>query len=900
MKEKFEQISRVATAQQEAMLPSIEQIVEQLHTEALEGESYEDAKDALGKVDDLISFRVKVSKLPFGSFSEMIEAVTNINKLPIPSEKKTEQIKKVVEKLEERTAQFSPRVSDLFSAILSEIKNEPYKPKFKETGKKIDELRNEADFDVLFSSDISWEMKANRIEKRFADYLAGMRSLDERENKTMDDDTRKWRAGELKKAPTKPPSRRNESKPGVDPMDRLKEGEKSPSIWSIYPAWGGYYKEQSFSQWNSVRNVWIEEKYMYSDVTSIPLSKNIDYTKGPIDLTLTATVYTGEWISLPIPYTHGFHSVEAGKQKCSAQKDQNGDLVIFVDGESGGMADVTIKLAPYPDKRFVSREQPKAPNMPSKFTSETDAKLDEIKNKKRGNIARARAICSYVRSRIQYLAPKDYTESNQYNSLYNTHPNGFAGAVDEVKKGDCDVVNTYFAALCSQLNIPVRHCVGHSVKGKDDRGASNINSGTGHGWSEVWNEIKKEWVRMDATPAGDPNLEEEKKEKGGDSSAAPGDYGDQEAVRPSDEQLDALRKKLAERTTQLSYTREERYLAESAGVELKEARQIVKEINEAEKTRLPNGELVVDILTKLFNALVEARKAVAPTYDGPVRKREGGETIEDIVRHKIGILAGDTDPLSREKPSEEIQEEKIIGGFDLYSIGDKSGSMSSVDEESGERLWQMQRRAEYLMFSALHRFERNIERAGLQKKNALSVRTEGISFRGDNIEKDIDVDKPLSPEFNAKDKVKMWHSLTVQGSGNGDAEALAYVYGQIKKEIEENEKRGIKNNRLRLVIACSDGGYCGNDDVKMKALAEELGKLNAVVVGIGLTETAATVPIVMNTEYSRGDIVRTINDLPIVVAKHIVLEAIKLFPNKAQESAKQIIENIIAQFGNKE
>ena len=68
-------------------------------------------------------------------------------------------------------------------------------------------------------------------------------------------------------------------------------------------------------------------------------------------------------------------------------------------------------------------------------------------------------------------------------------------------------------------------------------------------------------------------------------------------------------------------------------------------------------------------------------------------------------------------------------------------------------------------------------------------------------------------------------------------------------------------------------------------------------MGIGLTETAAQVPIVMQTEYSRGDIVSDINDLPVVVAKHIVREAVKLFPNKAQESAKKIIESVIAKFG---
>ena len=138
----------------------------------------------------------------------------------------------------------------------------------------------------------------------------------------------------------------------------------------------------------------------------------------------------------------------------------------------------------------------------------------------------------------------------------------------------------------------------------------------------------------------------------------------------------------------------------------------------------------------------------------------------------------------RELPTEEVHEEKDIGGLDMYLIGDKSGSMSSTFE--GEQLWQMQRRAAYLIFSSMYRFERNLERAGLQKDHALSVRTQGISFRGGG---EIDVDKPLSSDFTAIDKVRMWKSLSNQGAGNGDAEALGSVYAQIKAELEEQQRK---------------------------------------------------------------------------------------------------------------
>ena len=234
--------------------------VERLHAAALEGESFEETEAALTSVEALQKFRKKASRLPFGSFHEIIEESTNLNRLPLSKEEKTARMESLISALEQRAIKLSPRVADLYLGILAEIKDSPYEPKFDITREKISDLRQSGDFDVLLSGQASWEIKLNRIETRLIDYLLGARALDHREGKEMDDDTRRWREEELKKVSPLPPKRRNESKPGVDPMERFKEGERAPAIWSIYPAWGGYYREQSFSRWDSVRNVWTSAK----------------------------------------------------------------------------------------------------------------------------------------------------------------------------------------------------------------------------------------------------------------------------------------------------------------------------------------------------------------------------------------------------------------------------------------------------------------------------------------------------------------------------------------------------------------------------------------------------------------------------------------------------------------
>jgi len=142
--------------------------------------------------------------------------------------------------------------------------------------------------------------------------------------------------------------------------------------------------------------------------------------------------------------------------------------------------------------------------------------------------------------------------------------------------------------------------------------------------------------------------------------------------------------------------------------------------------------------------------------------------------------------------------------------------------------------------------------------------------------------------------VKMWRSLGNLGSGNGDTAGLIMLRDQIRAEIAETEKKGKKDNRLRLIVACSDG--YPDDERAVHELAAELGQMGAVVVGIRMTETARAVEKIFATEWSRGDYAADINDLPAIVAKHLVLEAVKLFPEQGQAGVKKIIGTVLGKF----
>lgn len=825
-------------------------------TAALGSESYEVAETALNATSARVAWREAAARSSFAPFYRLFEAASDRQ----PSN---------IDRLVSQAPALSPRVRDLYLGLASRLSGDPYQPIFDMTQKQLAALESAGDLAVLEDPDVPWSVKLNRMQTRIESELKGRKALDRRDKQMAQSEQE---GGD--QAPSTPPPDSETSKPSMDEMQRLKEGEQAPAIWTIAPAYGGYFKQQAYGIWDAQKNLW-RQAYTYQTVAS----ETINFSDKDTRI-ISAFLPAGQRTRIPVPYTHIFGGCKDRNENYSLEIDQNGDYVVTANRGR----EVEIVLQPRPDSQPAGKLQdkskpPEALNMPCTLSQETEEKLQEIQTTRNGNLAQARALASYTMRRLTY------SNDSSCNQLYENDPDGYIGAIDKHKKADCDVANTYFAALCSRLGIPVRHVVGHMVKGKDEAGNSRITSGTGHAWTEIWDNRAQVWVRIDATPPGDPQLEEDDQKGEG----APGDYGEQEDIGPSDEQLRQLEEKLKQRVEALSYTPSERELAQATGIELSEARQIIREIEEAEKITLPNGERVVDVLSQLWLLIAQSRMRSSNDYSGPLRRREGGESITNLVAHSIGIMAGEVDPRSREKDQEIQLVEQVMSALQLRIIADKSGSMSNSVE--GEVKWQLQRRAEYLIFSSLDRAQKTLSRLSSRMEPPLNVYTQGISFRNSDT---IDVDKPLSPEFELKDKVTLWRSLGNQGWGNGDVAALQHVYDEIKEEEQKLAEAGEANSTLRVVIACSDGEP--DDPLAVSELAEALGQLDTVVIGIGLTEAAAKVPLIFTTPHSRGDLARDLNDLPAIVAKHVVSEALKLFPERAKRDYQKQITALLAKF----
>ncbi|KKW24583.1 MAG: hypothetical protein UY67_C0006G0038 [Candidatus Kaiserbacteria bacterium GW2011_GWA2_52_12] len=798
---------------------------------ALQIEEYESAKDQYDRVRALNDWRQRGSTSPARSFYRLFEEFSELGAARMPQSARSALAGLLADRLSATVRQLSPRATDLFRGILSQVDGTPYEPRFEMTKGKLAELSESGDLQYLLNPRAPLASKTEYLTKRFDNYIAGANVLDER------DRTKEQEQGEVREKPSDdpiPPPAREESEPSMDEMSRLEKGEKPTAIWKINPAYGGYFREQSFDTWDPERKVWKQSDYAYEEDKLGQGNAEND------SITISANVQRGAWTRV---------KSEASRLKIGA---------------------------PEASAAF-----------PERFTEDTERVIAEIEKTKQGNRARGFALARYVMQRLQY------SNESQFNNTYRSDPNGYCFAIDTHKKADCDVGNTYFAALCARLGVPARHVVGHMVKGKNEKGTSMIHSGTGHAWSEIWDDQAREWMRVDATPPGDPIFNSQIDQEGEGGESAPGDYGGQEDVGPTDEQLQKLEEELAKHVEELSYTPEERALAEEAKIELSEARDIAREIAQAEDARLKDGRKVTNALSQLFDMIVDSRLSFESEYSGPLRRREGGERIDDIVAQHIGAVSGEQDPRSRIKETETPKEEQLFGGFDVWFIDDKSGSMSQTVD--GAVKWKTQRTMNYLLLSALHRFQEKLVRSGVAALpgSSLDVRTEVLSFRGGGV-KELDVDKPLSPRFEAAEKVTLWRSLGNQGSGNGDVQALQTVLREIKEDIKATEAGGKKDNRLRIVLPMSDGEP--DDPARVHALAEELGNTGAVVVGLGLTDAAKSVKQIYTTPKSRGETVKDLNHLPVIVARHIVSEALKLFPDKGKGRFEYALKALVGGF----
>lgn len=681
--------------------------------------------------------------------------------------------------------------------------------------------------------------------------------------------------GEPPEMPELPPADQDFVKPSIEELEK-KEGEPS-GYFVVSPFYGGYWKEKVFEEWDA------ENVCFRAGLKKIKEAEKAE-TDEKTERAMQGIIKGKGKTPLPCAYNFAFDPE-------SLKFPQGVEIKILEDEEKNYLLEspneeiISFSIDLGKRKEILKTEEiPQALEIETgKLSGETEKFLEELKKEKIFPYEKARKLKQYVRNLLKYPGKGD----SSYNAVFYQEPEKFFQKVEEHKKADCDVANTFFIALLSRLEIPARLATGHYIKVKDHQGRAVFSSGSGHAWTEVWDSSISSgqvggWHRLDATPKGAPELDEEEIDEKEEDKDFEGDFGEMEAEILSDEELkemiEEVKKMQAEKKEREKSLEEIKALnfAKEAECSPEEAKKVLVQLEKARQLKDSKGRNILDLLSREFMKIIKENLKEVPSYRAPVRLPEADE-LDEPVEAYIDIKAGEAEPGGFKKYEKKIEKAQEYGGFDVVLVCDKSGSMTESDPVTGEEKWKEQQKFVYLIAEALYKFSHYCKIHKIKLLNPIDVRTGLITFQAGGYEAVL----PFSDSWRPKEQYKLWQKLG-ENIGGGTPDYLGLAAAQ-KMILEDKEKQKGKNKeelkkRLRLVIVTADGGSDNKKAVQnnLKILREK----DIIVEGVGLTEAAKEIEA---TYYPHGKCLKSAREMPEWVAEKIITQVKKLYPQKIKK-----------------
>jgi transglutaminase-like putative cysteine protease len=793
-------------------------------------------QETVDTVSDIINWRRRrtASNYPF---FDLFETMTYVDMLKLPPELKEPLLDSLGYELASNSTNYGPRITALYIGMLDLMQgNKPL-----QTAEYIDEkleiISTTGALEAFCSASVSYTEKLDLWWRHLAGFVAGLEELDELDARSQ--------------SPIAPPMSI------VPEIHNDSEGMPAENIWGIYDMPAKFWRIGVYDEWDADSCSWVQSsnwkplqvKQVKSVNVTLPSIRNFKPTNK----------------SIPLPAGWFIDSLRYGY---SIEEQVNRSPTEFFVNDEGA---VIVKDLPEDTTIYLKRDETYVTacpdemvlQMPGEFSDEVYDFISGLDAQHLSHFAKATRIVNFVRSRLTY------SSDTSFNNVYATFPNGYLAAIDTYRMADCDVANTYCAALLSMAGFKTRLAIGYTAGENGMSYPTKVLREPMHAWLEVWIKDLYEWVPFDGTP---PSQKE----------AGPVTERDSEPekplspVLPSLQKLSEMRKNLTVKANKFAkplYSEREMYFSEAAEISPSMARQLLLEIEKVERELTIRGERLTDILSRFWELLIEDRIEVYQSkVDNVLRtKKDGGDLIQDPVGQYLGILSGDYDAATRELIHEELMEVPTFGGLDLILCLDRSGSMSSVPEN-----FKYQRNATFIVISSLHKAAIKAERYDIP----LNLRTAVMSFNRFN---GIVTDKQIDSDLTPKSIARLWYSTNQRGDGNADVALLQKVSADLKKERETG------NTSKQAVVVFSDGMPEGPELVQ--ELVIDIGNTGATVVGIGVGALGHNVQELFDTPASQGVVANNPEDIVMIMVRHVIEQAAELATPGTKEKILQMLES---------
>ena len=648
-------------------------------------------------------------------------------------------------------------------------------------------------FKIMTNPSLNFDLKQDFYNKRIKTRLNWLKNQDKK-------DLEKYSKKDSQNIKVKGSDEDDEYEPHRQ-SSQEQEGEPKESIAAVYSYYGGYYKDGVFENFDPKTLKWSKDRANFKELPK----QEIEQDKKRIYRTVVKTD-RAQIIKMPYNWAIDQASIKWNGNKPDEVgffQDQNGLSYVQVVGKKSEF-ELQIEIGPTKDNLSIDAPAQEVENNTDIFSEELDRFIIDLKTVRISEMQKARKLVSFIRSHLEY--DKD---DESLDAVYKKDIAQYFVKIWENKKAKCDEANTMAVRALTKLGFNTQFVSGHSVQAKSEKGEALLLENNRHAWTEVWDEENNKWQRLDATPKGDPNVDEEEQEQ--DLEENEGDYGEQDSELMSEEELENILKELEKKENEKSQ-KPEMIFAKEAGCTPEEAKEVldkIKTLREKYKNELNQTyEYWKKVLRK--NLIDELE------YSGPVRQSEGDE-LDDPVEARVDVRVGEDDPSGFEKEFTEQKQEKIFGGYEVYVMADMSGSMEW--NLNGIKKSEAQRDMVFLLLDSIMRSavmsrkaEKNLK---IPMPNKICLTVFGAK---------TEIVLPVTDKWEPVEQIKVYRSLDKPADGyTPDDQALDIIKKQIETAQieEENKKAKLSKSKAktwkmhRFVIATADGGSDNYSQVKL-------------------------------------------------------------------------------------
>lgn len=720
-------------------------------------------------------------------------------------------------------------------------------------------------FETLSNPDVSWDLKRKIYETQIRPALEWLVEKDlekiaeEAAKQTEEEQKEKKEESDQEDSDVPPVSEK--VNPGGDTAER-KEGEPVKALFSISPHKNGLYKQLRFNRLDPNTLEWQKPENKFSE----PAIEEYDIFSARI---ISGKIRGRNPLSIPLLYdwTIDSESLVIDAPEGSAEISRNQDGLWYVNVHADGVFKYQVRVG---EKQRISEDiKPEAAEISGDLPQELKEKIEELKSRRYPLLKLKREIVKFIYDSLKYAT------SDELNIYYKQIPEKVFERIWGKKEANCFWSNTLAMRALAEIDDQQAFVSGFSAKEKDENGNTILHSANGHSWLETWDSMSNRVVKLDATPKGDPTVDEQEQEKDLEGETGEGDYGESNDELMSEEKLkekirkmkDEKEKKEQEKLT--SADLEEARFAELAECSPEQAKEFLKALDRVREIKNERGIPISELLKLEWKKIVTERKIEVNDYRGPVRMDEG-DTLEDPVSARIDIMSKEFNPTGFEKREHKERVETEFSGINIYFSFDLSGSMIEADGASGRSKADVQRDVALLFADSLMQCA-YISRQRSENSDLLPIKIM-VTLASDT----GDVKLNLTDKWGPREQWAFYSALNQLAKGGTPThKTLESIEIDFDRELADLKKKKVPKEKLPLhyAVEVSDGtpdDFAQTEVMHKKLKSKGMAIRSYCIGGESASEDAAPQ-------------IETFSQLPEILSKDIREEFKKLNPKRIRQ-----------------